>query len=64
MTPVYQAPLYCALHVLYVPVRVARGAFVAHRYTYMHLLAAEPRSAADFYSSLSVSVQQSCRHCI
>ena len=27
-------PLHCALPVLYLPVRVTRGALVAHRYTY------------------------------
>ena len=37
-------PLYGALPVSYVPVRVTRGAMIAHRYTYA-LLAAEPRSA-------------------
>ena len=31
------------------PVRVTRGALVAHRYTH-----APPRNTADFYSSLSV----------
>ena len=30
----------------YVPVQVSRGALVAHRYTYMRRLAAEPRSAS------------------
>ena len=37
-------PLYGALPVPYVPVRVTSGALVAHRYILMHLLAAEPRS--------------------
>ena len=36
-------PLYGALTVPYVPVRVTRGALVTHRYTYMRRLAAEPR---------------------
>ena len=35
-----------ALHVPYVPVRVTRGALVAHRYSYISLLAAESRSTA------------------
>ena len=30
------------------PVRVTGGALVAHRYTYMRLLAAEPRTTAGF----------------
>ena len=40
-------PLYGALPVPYVPGRVTRGALVAHRYTYMRLLAAEPYSTAS-----------------
>ena len=38
-------PHYFALPVPYVPVRVTRGAVIAHRYT-LRLLAAEPRSIA------------------
>ena len=38
--------LYGALPLPYVPVRVTRGAVNAHRYTLMHLLAAEPSSKA------------------
>ena len=42
--------LYEALHVPYMPVRVTRGAVIAHRYTFPHNykknLAAEPRSTA------------------
>ena len=41
-------PLNGALPGPYVPVRVTRGALVAHLYTYMHRLAAEPRSTARF----------------
>ena len=37
-------PLYGALPVPYVPVRVARGALVAHRYTY-----ASPRNKTSHY---------------
>ena len=36
-------PLHGTLPVPYVPVRVTRGGVIAHRYTYMRLLAAEPR---------------------
>ena len=43
-------PLCGALHVPYVPVRVTRGALIAHRYTY-RLPAAEPRSAAGLLFS-------------
>ena len=39
-------PLCGALPVPYVPVRVTRGAVIAHRFTYMRLVAAEPRSIA------------------
>ena len=37
-------PLYCALPVPYVPVRVTRGAVIAHRYTY-----APPRCRTSQY---------------
>ena len=39
-------PLYGALPVPYVPVRVTRGAVISHRFTYGRLLAVEPRSIA------------------
>ena len=39
-------PLYCALPGPIVAVRVTRGALVAHRYTIMRSLAAEPRSTS------------------
>ena len=44
-------PLYISLPVPYVPVRVTRGALVAHRYTNV---------LQDFCSILSVSVKRSC----
>ena len=47
-------PLYDALPVHYVPVRDARGALVAHRYTYASSLQ-NLAVAQDFYSRLSVS---------
>ena len=50
-------PLYGALPVPYVPMRVTRAAVIAHRYTY-----APPRcktSQYDFYSLVSVSVERS-----
>ena len=51
-------PLNCALPGPHVPVRVTRGALVAHRYTVLcfALLAAE----SHFYSSLSVPLERSC----
>ena len=49
-------PLCGALPVPYVPVRVTRGALIAHRYTY-----APPRcrTLQDFYSPLSISLERS-----
>ena len=44
-------PLYGALPVPYVPVRVARGALWSHIGTLMRLLAAEPRSIAGLFFS-------------
>ena len=65
-------PLNDALPGLYVPVRVNRGALVAHRYTY-----AQPRCRTKedhlwqnlavphaIYSPLSVSLERSCLPCI
>ena len=46
-------PLYGTLPVPYIPVRVTLGALVARRYTY----ALEPRSTADLYSPLSISLE-------
>ena len=49
-------PLYSALPVPYMPVRVTRGALVAHRYIY--LCASSIAVPLNFYSLLSVSVEQ------
>ena len=55
------APLFGALHVTYVPVRVTRGTLVAHRY-----VCAPPSCRTsiavphDLYSALSVHVERSC----
>ena len=48
-------PLCGALPVPYVPVRVTRGALIAHRYTY-EAPAAVPRSTAGLLFPLSVSL--------
>ena len=48
-------PLYDALTVPYVSVRVTCGAMVAHRYI-ISLLAAGPGRPQDFYPPLSISV--------
>ena len=50
-------PLYGALHVPYAAVRVTPGALIAHRYTLMRLIAAEPRSiSGHYFFLLSVSL--------
>ena len=53
-------PLYGTLPVPYEPVRVTRGALVAHRYTYI-CASSLPNLAVlqDFYSPLSVSLEWS-----
>ena len=53
-------PVYGTLPVPYVTVRVTRVGLVAHRYTIMRLLAAEPRSSTGLHSGLSVPVELSC----
>ena len=52
-------PLYGALPVSSVPVRVTRGAVIAYRYTIMRLLAAEPRHIARLLFPFSISVGRS-----
>ena len=49
-------PLYGALPEPYVPVSVTRGAVIVHRCTYA---SPEPRSAAGFLFTVSISVEQS-----
>ena len=51
-------PLYGALPVPYVPVRVTHGALIAHRYTYAPPRT-EPAVPQDFYSALSISLERS-----
>ena len=55
--PIY--PLYVAVPVSYVPVPVVCDALVAHRYTYVRLLAADPRSTAGLLFPLNISVERS-----
>ena len=56
-------PLNGALPGPYVPVRVIRGALVAHRYTY-HRLAAEPRTIAGLLFSSQCPMGRSSRSSI
>ena len=49
-------PLYCALHVRYAPVRVTRGALVAHWYTYAPLRCTTSQYRRSFIFPLGVHV--------